>query len=239
MERYPDIMAAFYGINQGLLFSDTTKTIVHAYNYSFEVFPRVDKTINFTKLVNYTSAKWQGLVGNYLDFSSFTSFKDKVNTRLGKKHWAETMKFSHNTLAREACLISATAMNDGENNLLFIHVRTSETYKRLAMDLLLFKRIGDAVYGEHPYIIQVHINHLWLSKDWATMLLVDFKTRLKCKKASNGSFAHKVFEKYKVFKDTDWETLSYNSHKRPCRVIQKDTHKDSIDSMGCYIIGHL
>ena len=170
---YNDIRTAFYKVNHNLLFSGEKKAIVHKYFQEFFVKPEMGKGFNFTNMANYTSVKWDGLLSNYLDFSSFQEFDKKVGKRLGKSHWAETMKFSHNTIARQACLISATAMNDGERNYLSVHVRTSEVYKRLSMDLLLFKRIGDIVFAEHEYLIHVNINHTWLSSDWASMLLTN------------------------------------------------------------------
>jgi len=236
IERFPDIMAAFYAINSRLLFTNSTATIVHAYNWEFELEPVLAKEVDYTRLVNYTAAKWGGLISNYLDFSSLGQFTDRVVDRIGKKHWAETMQFSHNTKSRQACLISATASNNGLENTLFLHVRTSETYKRLSLDLLLFKRIGDMLFGSTPYILRVYINHLWLSTDWASMLLVKKTLRQGAKHADIDSFASKAYDKYLKFKGMDWKSLTYNSHKRPCRVIQKDVHSTRLTSSDCYLV---
>jgi len=235
MEVYKNIEAAFYAINYRLLFSNQTKAIAHDYNVEVLVNPEIGKEIDFTKLVNYTSTKRDGLISNYLDFLDLSGFTKKVHARIGKKHWAETMKFSHNTIAREACLISATPMNNGDRNELFIHVRTSEVYKRLMMDLLLFKRLGDLLFDGHAYIIHIFINHVWLSKDWASMLLVKRDIRIKCKKSSDGTIAHRAYIQYKKFKATHWKDLTYNAHKRAVRVITKDVHDKRLTSDDCLL----
>ena len=235
IEHYDDLMSAFYGVNWDLFSSDETRGIAHSYNLDFFVKPIIKRPINFTKMVNYTAAKWGGLVSNYLDFSEFQYIKERVSKRLGSKSWAETMKFSHNTKSREACLISATFLNDEANNILFIHVRTSEVYKRLAMDLVLAKRLGDAIFGDHPYIIRVFINHAWLSADWGSMLLKKPKFRRLGKSSKSDTIAGRCYIKYKHFKKADWRSFTYNAHKRPARVLQNEVHSKHITSDDCFI----
>ncbi|RLF06832.1 MAG: hypothetical protein DRJ64_04075 [Thermoprotei archaeon] len=236
MKHYKNIEEAFYNTNYNLLFSQVKVGIAHTYNLQFYLEPVLTKEIDFTQLVNYTSTKWDGLVSNYLDFMDIAEFGKEVEERLGSKHWAETVKFSHNTKARKACLISATALNNGERNELFIHIRTSETYKRLMMDLLLFKRLGDFTFKGHDYIIHVVINHAWLSKDWASMLLVKPHIKVRCRNAEPGTIANKTYLQYTKFKNTDWKDLTYNAHKRAVRVIRKDVHVQRLLSTDCDII---
>jgi len=228
-------MEAFYGVNRSLLFTESSSSIIHRFFLEFETSPLLDEEVDYTKLVNYTASKWSSLVSNYLDFSDLDKFEQLVSQRIGTKRWSIGFKFSHNTVRREACLMTATAVNNGTGNYLVVDVRTSEVYKRLALDLLLFKRIGDRVYKDTPYIIKVYIRHAWLSKDWASMLLVNRSWRKSCSIANPGTFAEKVLEQYRTFKSTEWEQLSYNSHKRPCRVIQGDIHTKRLISSDCII----
>ena len=93
-------------------------------------------------LLNYTMLKWSTLLGKYIDLEEYLHFKQML--REGKKK-SITFNFKIHQYDKPACLISMVITRLNHNkpwNQMKIHYRSTEIFKKFAVDLILFNRIA-------------------------------------------------------------------------------------------------
>lgn len=99
-------------------------------------------------LLNYTIMKWSTLLGKYIDLEEYLEFKERVKTGTKK---SITFNFKIHQYDKPACLISMvlTRLNHSKPwRELKIHYRSTEIFKKFAVDLILFNRLVEELNNE-------------------------------------------------------------------------------------------
>lgn len=99
-------------------------------------------------LLNYTKLKWNTLLGKYIDLEEFRTFKKEAKAS-GKK--TITYNFKIHEYTKPACLISLVLTRYNHNKPwkeMKVHYRSTEIYKKFAVDLILFNRLVEELNRE-------------------------------------------------------------------------------------------
>ena len=92
-------------------------------------------------LLNYTMVKWSTLLGKYIDLEEYLRFKEILKTGTKK---SITFNFKIHEYNRPACLISMVITRLNHNKPwkeMKVHYRSTEIFKKFAVDLILFNRL--------------------------------------------------------------------------------------------------
>lgn len=92
-------------------------------------------------LLNYTFLKWSILLGKYIDLEEYLRFKEMLKKGTKK---SITFNFKIHEYDRPACLISMVITRLNHNKPwkeMKIHYRSTEIFKKFAVDLILFNRL--------------------------------------------------------------------------------------------------
>jgi hypothetical protein len=249
---YKNSIDAFNGINETLIFDEgfVKKSGIYSKSQTiaYDTLIKVHKSMfpedwDFTKMVNYRKTKWKGLVTNYVDNHHLQEVVSEVQSRELRKANSYTISFwfSNNHGGGKGCLLACTfTKRPGDfAPILYVTVRASEVYKRLAMDLLLLHRIGEECYGEGAdFGIRIWIPHCWEGVSWGAMWLSQQpKEKIKELEKSYGPspFYTAVKERLAYLRDSDYEKFSYNADKRAAKVIQGDVATPPLLAKDCHL----
>ena len=147
--------------NEGLIGAEITgQVFMYGLQFSIEN-PEFDPEFDFGSLMGYTSSKWTSLINNYLDLDAMDVLKAQIRELEKNKssyrnyhigfHFAD----AHNN--GKGCLLSGVfSRKIGKDTPeVTVVMRASEMVTRLPWDLLLISRMGEYVYGNLNFTIQV------------------------------------------------------------------------------------
>jgi len=194
---------------------------------------------DFTKVANYTRAKWTSLVNNYIDRNHMEEILSVVHHRELKKekNYNVSFHFSNQHDGGKGCLLTATFSRRYGQTDPIIHavIRASEFYKRGSFDLLLLHRLGEEAWGEDVnFEVKIFVHQLWGGSDWLSLLTSVIPPEELFRGAKPGSFKDNVRQFYHKFKDIEnIEKLNYHAHKRAAKVVQGQLNKTRVLARDC------
>lgn len=125
-------------------------------------------------LLNYTKLKWNTLLGKYIDLDEFLVFKEKAQTSTKK---TITYNFKIHEYHKPACLISLVLTRYNHKRpwkQMKVHYRSTEIYKKFAVDLILFNRLVEELnrdWGCEIEKITLFIPYLFFRADFLAELI--------------------------------------------------------------------
>lgn len=99
-------------------------------------------------LLNYTLVKWSTLLGKYIDLEEYLTFKEMLKKSTKK---SITFNFKIHEYDRPACLISMVITRLNHNKAwkeMKVHYRSTEIFKKFAVDLILFNRLVEELNND-------------------------------------------------------------------------------------------
>jgi len=196
---------------------------------------------NFGKLFGYTPTKWKSLVSNYINLDYLDLVKSEILSREMKnsKQYNISFNFSNSHGSGKGCLLSCTFLRrpSGIAPVLLFNLRSSEVVKRLAVDLLLLQRMGEYVYGEKAFGLQLFCGNIYTTAEFSAMYNNHKKIRkIIDTKSEMLPFQKKVVDTLKHFKHVDPATIKYKVHLRAVKRLQADKFpvKDFV-AKDCYL----
>ena len=201
-----------------------------AYNVFFRAEEGViDPNFDFGNMFGYKTAKWTGLVRNYINQEELDLVRSRVQFREMKKQskYTETMKFHNSHGHGKGCLNSITfhKRNKELYPTLCMNLRASEVTKRLIVDLLLAQRIGQFVYGEKSHFaVEFFCPQTYQVVESGIMYHSHKNLRRLIRNNAdpeNNTYTRRCLDKLKEFLSIDIDTVSYKVHKRTIRQIQR------------------
>lgn len=118
---------------------------------------KFDPNFDFAKMFGYTQTKWTGLIGNYLNLDVLDDVRDIVRDLEEKKainrNYHMGIHFADNHGNGKGCLVGGILSRKigVDKPEMTILLRTSDIVTRLAMDMLLFCRMGEYIYGHNDF----------------------------------------------------------------------------------------
>ena len=161
-------------------------------------------------LLNYTKVKWSTLLGKYIDLGEYLHFKEMVRQSTKK---SITFYFKVHDYKQPACLISMvlTRLNHTKPwKEMKVHYRSTEIFKKFAVDLILFNRLVEELNNEcncEINKITLFIPLLFYRADFLAELLDSGYFTQKEFRALEERFAKKVISYYDRYY-TDGATLA-------------------------------
>lgn len=120
-----------------------------------------DDEFDFGKILGYSQGKWSSLLNNYLDLDALDQLKLQIRelekNKAVNRNYHIGFNFADSHGNGKGCLVSGmfSRMIGTEKPLLTIIMRASEIVTRLPWDLLLAIRMGEYVYGNNQFSIEV------------------------------------------------------------------------------------
>lgn len=186
----------------------------------------VNPEFDFGNTFGYRSAKWNGLVGNYLDLNYVDLIKSEVVTREKKKQTAYnvSMQFTNSHGHGKNCLLSLTFTRRDTDPypILCFTLRSSEITKRLLLDLLLVQRVGEYVYGKDKHFaIEMFVINMYQHAESFTMY-DSYKKLENIDLGNEDPWKKDIYKLRTKFLETPPLEISYKMHQRCARQLQRD-----------------
>lgn len=237
---FNDILSAWESINEDFiknhsksmnLRSDKYKTYTHDFSFGIMHPEKLDEDFSLGKQFHYTKIKWANLINNYIDKDSLLKFKSDVISSINYKNNIYSIGYQFSNLHKNGknCLMSMSVYssfsNTGKKFLnLSIYLRSTEVTKRLLIDLILFKRLGDFIFGDLPYTLTIYTNILWNSS--TTLLIYDVHRNIEELLKGNIDERSKfLLSELKYLKETNIDDIKYKIFKRVLKVLQPQNFK--------------
>lgn len=219
-------------------------------NFIFIKKAWVDPSFDFGKMFGHRIQKWTHLVKNYVDMNYLNILKEDIQTRESKKQkvYQVTKHFTNSFENGKDCLISLTFSRrlDSPIPVLVFHIRASEITKRLLWDFLLIQRMGEYVYGDKEFSIVLYCPMAYLNVEAFTMYHNhrSIKRILKLQygdnyKESLKPFQQRVLGVLNKFLKCDPMSISYKSHRRAVKQLQKDENGHPLSGDRPLLAGNL
>lgn len=199
----------------------------------------INPNFDFGRMFDYKKQKWSSLVKNYVNLEELNRVKKAVQAREAKKQirYTEGMAFYNNHKNGKGCLLSITFVKRHQKVILACVIRSSEITKRLMMDLLLIQRIGEEVYGNNDFGIQLFCHNMYQVAEFAVTYNIHkpiFRTpgseeESVMKKSAKyyaentdhyNKYTTKVANVFRKFMTIDISTVKYKVHRRSIRQLQ-------------------
>lgn len=183
----------------------------------------VDPEFDFGLLCDYKMQKWATLVRNYVSKKELNLLKYKVNSREEKKQlkYTESILFTNSHGNGKGCLLSATFIKRKEGRIISCVIRASEITKRLLLDLLLIREIGEYVYGKGAeFKVHLLIYNMYQIAEFGALynMRKDIHTFAK---RINQPYTKRVIDRLDYFQKVNIEEVKYKVHQRCVRSLQK------------------
>lgn len=235
--HYPSLISAWRGLNELFyLVQDSStgrdtyvsKNAVYFYNIIVDIdtnkFP---EKFDFGRCFNYTMNKWNTLISNYVDLDALGQFKETLDVSIkSNKFYNLAYSFSNVHDHGKNCLMNLVATKRYGNKVPYItfYLRASEVTKRLAVDFLLAKRIGDFLFDNNQYKIVFVIQQLFQDN---TVLLMyqayrDASHLLEGRIDPRGVRLLTQLNKMQTQTEADFK---YKVHRRVFKVLRPDLYK--------------
>lgn len=238
--RYPSLITAWEGLNELFYLVEdqdkpsyerdtfVSKNAVYFYNVVVDIdTPDFPEDFDFGRRFNYTMNKWTSLLSNYVDLDALEEFKETLDINIKKnKFYNLAYSFSNNHNFGKKCLMNLTATRRYGNKTPYLtfYLRASEVTKRLAVDFLLAKRIGDYLFDNKEYKIVFVIQQLFQDN---TVLLMyqahrDASRLIYGRKDTRGKRLESLL---KFMLTSTEEDFKYKVHRRAFKVIRPDLYQ--------------
>lgn len=163
------------------LFSDGQGAVItnSLYTYGLSILienAEFDPEFDFGKIMGYTQSKWSSLLNNYLDLDSLDKLKLQIRefekNKAVNRNYHIGFNFADSHGNGKGCLMSGmfSRMIGIDKPRLTIVMRASDVVTRLPWDLLLSIRMGEYVYGNNDFTIELFIRSAF-ADDTSIMLL--------------------------------------------------------------------
>lgn len=136
------------------------------YTYGLDIIikeAKFDPEFDFGKILGYTQSKWSSLLNNYLDLDAMDVLKLQIRefekNKAVNRNYHIGFNFADSHGNGKGCLVSGifSRMIGIDKPRLTIVMRASDVVTRLPWDLLLAIRIGEYVYGNNDFSIELLI----------------------------------------------------------------------------------
>ena len=189
-----------------------------------------EPTFDFGKLFGYTITKWTGLITNYLDLDILDQAKAMIRkleeNKTVNRNYHIGVHFADNHGNGKGCLVGGILSRKigVENPEITIILRSSEVVTRLPMDLLLFCRMGQYLYGHQNFSLKLVIKAAWANDTTILMYnnLKDLKEFMKdnCQDENRRKKIRKSLKKLMTSDEASYKT--YGNSFRAFKVLRKD-----------------
>ena len=118
---------------------------------------KFDPEFDFGKLFGYTATKWTGLITNYLDLDILDQAKLMIRkleeNKAVNRNYHIGFHFADNHGSGKGCLVGGIFSRKigVDNPEVTVIIRSSEIVTRLPIDMLLFCRMGQYIYGHDNF----------------------------------------------------------------------------------------
>lgn len=183
--------------------------------------PLVDPLFDFGRHFNYTKAKWNSLLGNYVNIDSLVSLRLEVIKHLQtkKKVFNIGYQFDNKHAHGKNCLLSLTVSRKVgiDRPVLTMFMRASEVTKRLICDLLLIQRLGEYLIGE-PFHVCIHFSQIFNDD---TVLLM-YHAHEDIRKITDDK---DLIKRLNYLLEVHPDDIKYKVHKRALKVLRPELFK--------------
>lgn len=185
---------------------------------------------DFGKMFGYTVTKWTGLITNYLDLDVLDQAKLMIRkleeNKTVNRNYHIGFHFADNHGSGKGCLVGGIFSRKigVENPEITVILRSSEIVTRLPIDILLFCRMGQYIYGHDNFSLKLVIKAAWAND--TTILLYqnrkDIKEFLKenCTDEVRRKKIRKSLKKLMTSDEAGYKT--YGNSFRAFKVLRKD-----------------
>lgn len=138
---------------------------------------------DFGKMFGYTMTKWTGLITNYLDLDVLDQAKLMIRkleeNKTVNRNYHIGFHFADNHGSGKGCLVGGIFSRKigVENPEITVILRSSEIVTRLPIDMLLFCRMGQYIYGHDNFFLKLVIKAAWAND--TTILLYQNRKDIK------------------------------------------------------------
>ena len=191
----------------------------------------VDPEFNYGRCFNYTMAKWNTLLNNYIDFNKLDLLRSRVRLFSNKNSANYNISYIFNNTHNNGkqCLLAATFSKRFSSDIPIITmiIRASEITKRLMFDFLLIQRMAEYVYGPKQ-TVQINLFCTQMYGNIETLIMYDAYKPLKkvFKKAPDNAWVNSLKSKWEDMKSSP--ESKYSSFKvffRSFKVLRPDLYE--------------
>lgn len=191
---------------------------------------KFDPDFDFGKMFGYTMTKWTGLITNYLDLDVLDQAKLMIRkleeNKTVNRNYHIGFHFADNHGSGKGCLVGGIFSRKigVENPEITVILRSSEIVTRLPIDILLFCRMGQYIYGHDNFSLKLVIKAAWAND--TTILLYqnrkDIKEFLKenCSDEVRRKKIRKSLKKLMTSDEAGYKT--YGNSFRAFKVLRRD-----------------
>lgn len=164
-EAWAGVNKLFINQEDGLFESPQGASITNSlYTYGLNLHienAEFDDEFDFGKILGYSQGKWSSLLNNYLDLDALDQLKLQIRelekNKAVNRNYHIGFNFADSHGNGKGCLVSGifSRMIGREKPMLTVIMRASEVVTRLPWDLLLAIRMGEYVYGNNQFSIEV------------------------------------------------------------------------------------
>ena len=164
-EAWSGINKIFLNQEEGFFSEPQGASITNSlYTYGLSVHidnAEFDPEFDFGKILGYSQGKWSSLLNNYLDLDALDRLKLQIRelekNKAVNRNYHIGFNFADSHGNGKGCLVSGmfSRMIGNDKPLLTIIMRASDVVTRLPWDLLLAIRMGEYVYGNNQFSIEV------------------------------------------------------------------------------------
>lgn len=223
-----------YSLTNSLFTYDTVLEIEEA---------KFDDEFDFGKMFGYTVTKWTGLITNYLDLDILDEARAIIRkleeNKAVNRNYHIGLHFADSHNNGKGCLVGGIFSRKigVEKPELTLFIRTSDVVTRLAMDLLLFCRMGEYVYGHTDFKLVIHLKAAY-ADDTVILLYNNYKDiheimKTQCDDKERKRRIRKSFKKLMSSEEAVYKTYGHSfraykilrtdlSYKRPKPMLAKD-----------------
>lgn len=228
---FRDSLDAWERINENLVIEDPRLKVkkVGRISYLFDFVIGIRKAelppdIDFGKYFHYYPQKWKHLITNYVDLVELDKVKSTIEELEAKKRpiYNIAFQFKNDHQNGKNCLLTAIFSKKGTRKLrVTLFLRATEATKRLLVDLLLFQRLGEYIWGGRPFSMILYCNQL--IQDDSVLLMYHVHKDLgpiidQCKDEKRRDFL--TVNLYKLMK-TPLESIKYKVYRRVAKVLRE------------------
>lgn len=220
---------------------------LYTYDLAVEIEEaKFEPSFDFGKMFGYTRTKWTGLISNYLDLDVLDDVRDIVRDLEEKKtvnrNYHMGFHFADNHGNGKGCLVGGILSRKigVDKPEITILLRTSEVVARLAVDMLLFCRMGEYIYGHSDFKLNLILKCAYA--DDTVILLYNNHKRIrkvlrKCDDEARKEKIESSFRRLKKSAEGTYKTYGHNL--RAFKILRTDLNykKPKPMAAGDLIIG--
>ena len=247
--EFENAQLAWEGINKYILNNETEieergggryGPIMSSYNMFIKARELwVDPEFDLGLVFGYQKHKWSSLCNNYIDLDQLDIVKTQIQDREKKYSQSYNISyiFSNSHVSGKGCLLTLTFQRriNTAYPILVLNLRASEVTKRLIFDFVLIQRIFEYVYGPGKHAsLEMFCGNCYLSAEHFTMYdgvePIESIIQLNAD-GKMSTYQKRVLNRLEFFKQASPKEITYKSHLRAVKQLQKDKSISGIKSM--------